>query len=200
MPAIEKTLKAESGRQKTAGRRFRLAAAASIAAFLIAVLAFPFGVGRAPDERAEGGAALPERLVRNFHFVHTYLYRGGAPSEAGLRELKEMGVSTIIDLRRRGLGVAGEEAYARQLGFKYINLPTSHFLSAGDLKTVLTEIERAKDGATGPVFVHCASGSDRTSYVVAVWRLTHDRWSLAETVAEMWRAGFLYHVLLPRKS
>ena len=42
-------------------------------------------------------AAAPD--LPNFHPVGPGIWRGAAPTEAGLRHLKAMGIKTVIDLR-----------------------------------------------------------------------------------------------------
>jgi len=39
------------------------------------------------------------RGVPNFHTVNDNIYRGGQPSDEGLRALASAGVKTIVDLR-----------------------------------------------------------------------------------------------------
>src|SRR3954469_1913100 len=59
----------------------------------------------------------------NFHPVSPGIYRGAAPTPAGLRRLKAMGVRTVIDLRIAPKTVKKEKAEAEALGMKWINLP-----------------------------------------------------------------------------
>lgn len=123
----------------------------------------------------------------NFHEVHPYLYRGGEPTKAGLRKLKEMGVATIIDLRGSPEQVYNEEREAKVLGMKTINLPmSSQAPTKKQVETFLCQVESAAKGQNGgAVFVHCAHGSDRTGCMVGIWRVTHENWSYDQAYREM---------------
>ncbi|SRR5579875_885916 len=142
-----------------------------------------------PEPSVAGGGVYGDQNgdLPNFHEVHPYLFRGGQPSPAGLKRLKEMGVATIIDLRAKPEQVYQESSQARALGLRYINLPMSSRAPTGkQVRTFLKEVDNAASGrSAGPVFVHCAHGSDRTGCLVGIWRVTHDRYSYDEAYQEM---------------
>ncbi len=127
----------------------------------------------------------------NFHEVHPYLYRGGAPTEKGLSELKQIGVSTIIDLRAPSECRFNEKEVARKLGLTYLNLvmdsraPTKRQIDQL-LKTIDTARQEAAAGNKDrAVFVHCAHGSDRTGCMIGLWRVTEDGWDYPRAYKEM---------------
>ncbi len=128
----------------------------------------------------------------NFHEVHPFLYRGGGPNEQSLHNLKDKGIKTIIDLRAASEGAKTDEvspkkekAIASELGIKYINLPMdSHAPTKKQVNTVIHSVEKAQKG-DGPVFIHCAHGSDRTGCMVGIWRVTHENWGYDKTYQEM---------------
>ncbi|MCA9803873.1 MAG: hypothetical protein KC777_18005, partial [Cyanobacteria bacterium HKST-UBA02] len=64
------------------------------------------------------------RDLKNFHRVNDYIYRGGMPTVDGIKKLKELGVTTIVDLRDDKLDAALERHVSVVEGVKYINLPT----------------------------------------------------------------------------
>lgn len=123
----------------------------------------------------------------NFHEVHPYLYRGGQPTPEGLKKLKGMGVSTIIDLRNMPEQIYDERSEAHALGMKYINLPMGNHRPSKDLiKVFLDETDRAKKaGSSAPVFVHCHHGADRTGCLIGIWRVTRDDYSFDAAYREM---------------
>jgi protein tyrosine/serine phosphatase len=54
------------------------------------------------------------------------------------------------------------------------------------VKTFLDKVDAARKGdSPGPVFVHCAHGSDRTGCLVGIWRVVNDGWGYDEAYAEM---------------
>ncbi len=144
----------------------------------------------------------------NFHVVHSYLLRGGEPTETGLKELKEMGVSTVIDLRAPTEQAIAEKKIVKDLGMQYINLPmSSKPPTKAQVETLEQTIESAAAKAKGPdpfekpndaqdavhkpgsypgsVYVHCAHGSDRTGCMIGIWRVKHDGYSYDEAYKEM---------------
>jgi hypothetical protein len=152
------------------------------------------------DVATRTGESIPVRAradLPKFMQVHPYLYRGGAPSDKGLLQLKQMGVKTIIDFRVKPAWVIHERQTAQSLGIRYINLPVGDFLPSNQQQEIfLTEASRAStQPEAGPLFVHCAHGSDRTGFFVALWRVKHDGWSLPAAVNEMFQNGFLIHRL-----
>lgn len=124
----------------------------------------------------------------NFHAVGPGIWRGAAPSEAGLRRLKAMGVKTVIDLRIAPTTVRKEGIYARSLGFRWINLPMgSDPPTAKQVSTLLATLDRAPGE---PVFVHCQHGADRTGCMLGIYRVTRQAWAFPLAYAEMRRDGF----------
>lgn len=120
--------------------------------------------------------------VGNFGKVDGRVYRGAQPDKAGLKSLKELGVATIVNLRRPGDVWAGEEDLARTFGFQYFNVPMSGYArpSAASVESVLAIIE----DSPGPVFVHCQHGCDRTGAVIACYRIRHDGWNSRQALDE----------------
>jgi len=146
---------------------------------------------QAPPE----GINPPAKDLPNFERLHTYLYRGGQPSPDGVRLLKKMGVKTIIDLRETPHAVAIERHVTLETGgMTYVNIPMGNFVPSSEKQAkYLATIDEACRKADGPVFVHCAHGSDRTGFMVALWRVSREQWSWAEAFGEMMRRGFQIH-------
>lgn len=129
--------------------------------------------------------------VRNFGKVDDRVYRGGAPTVEGLRELARMGVKLDVDLREPHEGTAVEQKVAEQLGMTYLNIPLPELSapSESDVKKVLTVLT-AKDG--GLAFVHCRRGKDRTGTIVACYRMEQDHWTKARAMEEANKYGMSY--------
>ncbi len=124
----------------------------------------------------------------NFHTVGPGLYRGGAPTEAGLKHVKAMGVQTVIDLRISPRQVKQEASEARAFGLRFINLPMGS--DPPTKKEVATLLATLKQSPTHPVFVHCQHGADRTGCMIGIYRETQQGWGFSQTFAEMRRYGF----------
>jgi len=144
-----------------------------LGAILFALCACP--VGAATD--------LP-----NFHAVAPGIWRGAAPTEAGLQHLKAMGIKTVIDLRIAPKTVKREGIYARSLGLRWINLPMgSDPPTPREVSTLLATLKLAP---SEPVFVHCQHGADRTGCMVGIYRVTQQGWTFAQAYKEMRADGF----------
>ena len=125
--------------------------------------------------------------VENFHKVSDKLYRGAQPNREGMKQLKELGVKTIVNLRsfhsdRDEIGDTG-------LSYEHIYMKTWH---AED-----EEVERflkiATDPNRTPAFVHCQRGADRTGTMCAIYRVAVQGWSKNEAIEEMTKGGFGFY-------
>ncbi len=143
-------------------------------------------VGLLPGVSQAAGA--PVVHIRNFGQVNEHLYRGGEPTEDGLRELANLHVALDIDLREAGTATEAERKIARSLGMQYVNVPFPPLSAPGrDLvKRVLSLME--PDDA-GNIFVHCRRGKDRTGTIVACYRVEHDGWDNRRAELEANRYG-----------
>lgn len=125
---------------------------------------------------AELSEAGPER----FAMVTPELFRGGQPDEHDLELLRALGVTTIIDLRRERLGVRrAESAAARRLGMHFVEYPYYGVFGAdvGFIHGVVSEMSSPHGGA---VYIHCGDGGERTSLMVALYRVLEQGWNPAE--------------------
>lgn len=132
-------------------------------------------------------AAKDNEDLPNFHDVHPFLVRGGEPSEKGLQKLKDMGVTTIIDLRNPGEKKVAEKDIAGRLKMKYVAVPmSSKPPTKKQVDTIFKEIQKVqKSPESDKVFVHCAHGSDRTGCIIGLWRVSADGYSYDDAYAEM---------------
>lgn len=123
----------------------------------------------------------------NLHKVSSNLYRSAQPSAEGMRNLKQMGIKTIVNLRafhsdRDEIGDTG-------LGYEHIYMKTWH----PEKEDVVRFLKIVTDPARAPVLVHCQHGADRTGTMSAIYRVAVDGWSKEEAVREMTRGGFNFH-------
>jgi len=131
-------------------------------------------------------ASTPD--LPNFHQTAPGIWRGAAPTDAGLRQLKAMGVKTIIDLRIAPKTVRREGEEARALGFHWINLPMGS--DPPTPKEVSTLLATLKQAPQSPVYVHCQHGADRTGCMIGIYRVTQQGWTFPQAYAEMRQDGF----------
>jgi protein tyrosine/serine phosphatase len=121
-------------------------------------------------------AALRAQLTR-FAQVDGRLYRGGQPTPSQIQLLYDLGVRTVISLRPEERDGAAEEEAARRLGMRFIRRPFSALSAPDDglLHQIVDELRAA--ASDGPVYVHCHAGRDRTSLIVALYRVWAQSWS-----------------------
>jgi protein tyrosine/serine phosphatase len=131
----------------------------------------------------------PFSNIPNFHQVNSQIYRGGRPSEDGLRQLKEMGIKTIISLRSDDSLTYVEKHLARQYGLEFISIPLSIYQKPTD-EQVLKFLEIVIDKEKQPIFIHCESGRDRTGVMIAVYRVVVEGRSIKESYKEAKSYGF----------
>lgn len=132
----------------------------------------------------------------NFARVNPSLYRGAQPTEEGFRQLKAMGIKTVIDFRshhstKPQVEAAGMTAVEIPLKADLISVPP-------DDEALKKFFEVVLDPARQPVYIHCAFGKDRTGTMAAIYRLEVDRWTSDEALQEMEAFGYhnIYHALI----
>src|SRR5690349_18137904 len=147
---------------------------------LLLLVSLP-GCGSDRDEKKATATtsqkAFAQRIVgvaglENFARVNPALYRGAQPTEEGFRQLKAMGVKTVIDFRsyhstKKQVEAAGLTALELPLKADFGSVPPNE----EELKTFFKAV---LDPACQPVYIHCAFGKDRTGTMAAVYRLEVD--------------------------
>ena len=127
---------------------------------------------------------LKEELP-NFKQVSPCLYRGGQPLGDGYKYLKSKGIRTIINLR----GVDRGEPY--DPAFTYVHIPIQAYLPREE--DVVAFLKVMQDEESGPVFLHCFHGSDRTGLFVAIYRMVCEGWTKEAAMEEMLHGGHGFH-------
>lgn len=130
----------------------------------------------------------PDDHLPNFQQVCDELYRGGQPTPKGFNQLKDMGVTTIINLRDESRLIDEERLLVNELKLSYVSIPLSPFRAPkdSDIEKFFNSIQRS-DGSS---FVHCWHGMDRTGTFVSLYRMKEHAWELDIAYAEMLKMGF----------
>ena len=129
-------------------------------------------------------ASSQNENLPNFQKVDDHVYRGGQPTNSGFQDLAQLGIKTVVDLRDIGEhSQADEQKAVTDLGMRYVSIPM-HGMSTPRDNQVAAVQALFNDTASGPVFVHCKRGADRTGMVVAVYRISHDQWENKKALGE----------------
>jgi protein tyrosine phosphatase (PTP) superfamily phosphohydrolase (DUF442 family) len=161
----------------------------AIAGILALVLVSTLGGAQtsSPYRPAHWAQPIEREGVPNLHRVSDTLYRSAQPSAEGMRNLKAMGIKTIVNLRSfhsdrdkiKGTGLAYEHIYMK-----------AWHPEEEDVVRFLRIVTNPK-GA--PVLVHCQHGADRTGAMCAIYRVAVQGWSKEEALKEMTEGEFGFH-------
>lgn len=125
---------------------------------------------------------FPNVKIKNFGQMDERFYRGAQPLEGDYQALKDLGITTIIDLREDAEGYS--KTIAESLGMKYYNVPMSGWKYPKD--SVVDEFMKIVDNAeTGKFFLHCKAGIHRTGVLGAVYRFEKNNWDYDKAYKEM---------------
>jgi len=129
--------------------------------------------------------------VGNFQKVDEHVYRGAQPTDEGFRNLSKLGIKTIIDLREFDDRSRAEQKSVTAAGMQYIGVPMKGMQRPSDA-SVYKVLSMLEDTSTGPVFVHCKRGADRTGNVIACYRVEHDHWTNDRALTEAKSMGMSF--------
>jgi protein tyrosine phosphatase (PTP) superfamily phosphohydrolase (DUF442 family) len=136
------------------------------------------------------GVKLQLAGIHNAGKIDDMLYRGAQPKDVGLRELKKLGVTTIVDLRGEDREkFEWERGKAEALGMRFVQIPVSGWAPPSD-EHVAQFLALFHGSPKQKIFVHCRFGDDRTGVFVATYRMAVDKWSPEQAMGEMYFFGF----------
>lgn len=135
--------------------------------------------------------------IPNFCQVHSWLYRGGQPTQMGLTKLHQMGIKTIINLEydfweffQEGQGeVKREQEWVAKANMKFEHIRMHPILAPKpeEIDRVLTLI---RDQNNWPIYIHCEQGVNRTGIIIGAYRVKFEGWIPQQAYKEMVRLGF----------
>ena len=121
--------------------------------------------------------------VPNFTKVSETLYRGGQPTDDGYRELRRVGVKTVLSLR----AVSWDQSEVNDQGLEYTHISCKPYHPEDE--DVVEFLQIVTDPSRQPVFVHCRHGVDRTGMMVAAYRIVVEGWTRQRAILEMRTMG-----------
>ena len=125
--------------------------------------------------------------IKNFGQMDERFYRGAQPKEKDYKDLAQLGINTIIDLREDP--EAYEKPMVESLGMTYVHIPMIAKKYPTPEATELF-LKTVNDPATGKFFVHCAGGRHRTGAMGAVYRFQFYKWDFEQVYKEMKQYDF----------
>ena len=120
--------------------------------------------------------------IRNFGKMDDRFYRGAQPEESDYKDLKALGVKTVIDLQDHPTNYEKRDVEA--LGMRYVNIPMSDSNYPKE-EQIAAFLKVVNDPTTGTFFAHCAGGRHRTGVVGAVYRFNVNHWNYDQVYTEM---------------
>jgi protein tyrosine phosphatase (PTP) superfamily phosphohydrolase (DUF442 family) len=149
-------------------------------AFFFSLLAVTLAATHTQTARAGGNVFGVD--VDNFGQINENYYRGAQPEFEGFKQLRKLGIKTVIDLQEDG--PEREPDWVRAAGMRYFNIPLSSVRPATAPQTAYF-LKLVNDPDNWPMYVHCAGGRHRTGEMTAIYRITHDSWTADRAYQEM---------------
>ena len=104
---------------------------------------------------------LPGSHLPNAIKVHSQVISGGMPEgDAAFRELKDLGIKTVISVD----GARPDVELAKKYGLRYVHLPHGY---DGIPEERVAELAKAVRDLSGPVYIHCHHGKHRSPAATA---------------------------------
>ena|ERR1051326_2717436 len=129
---------------------------------------------------------LERKHFDNLYQVNDELYRSDQPGSKGMKELQELGIKTVINLRN--IRCDNNEARKTNLKLEHISINTRRI----SYEEIIASLKKIKESEK-PVLVHCWHGSDRTGCIVAAYRMCACGWTKENAIREFLEPPYGYH-------
>jgi len=125
--------------------------------------------------------------VPNLYKVGEGIYRSAQPTADGIKNLKAMGIKTIINLRM--FHTDHDEIGKTAVQQEDVNMTAWHPEQADAVQF----LKMVADPSHLPALFHCQHGSDRTGTMCAVYRIAVQGWTKEAAIQEMVQGGYGFH-------
>ncbi len=153
------------------------------------VLAVLTSAGAADARNPKWARPLKLEGAPNLHQVTDGLYRSAQPTAEGFRNLKKLGVRTVVNLRAFHSDVDELDKSA----LNYVPIPMVAWYP--EEEEVIQFLKLATNPKLAPVVVHCQHGADRTGTLCAVYRIVVQGWTKDAAIEEMQKGGYGFHAV-----
>lgn len=158
-----------------------------MAYFIACVLLVGYGtLPAAAQRKAKWAQPVESKHVENFYKVDNGVYRSGQPSAEAFKEMEQMGMKEVLNLRNYHSDKDEAEGTNIKLNRVAMDAHSSKF-------DELVEAIRIIKNRKGPIVIHCWHGSDRTGLVVALYRIVFQNWTKEDALDELENGGYGYH-------
>lgn len=172
--------------QSSDNLNMKLIAVISITALVLFNSAY--GAETSPTHRPEAWAKpMQMKGVPKLHKVSDTVYRSAQPSAEGMKNLKAVGIETIVNLR--SFHSDRDEIGGTGLAYEHIDMKAWH----PEEEEAVRFLRIVTDPKRSPVLVHCQHGADRTGTMCALYRIAVQGWTKEEAIREMTQGGFGFH-------
>ena len=127
--------------------------------------------------------------VGNLYRVSGTLYRSEQPTADGMKNLKAMGIKTILSLRE----FHSDKDLIGDTGLTYECIPMSAWHP--EVADAVQFLRIVTDPKNAPVLVHCQHGADRTGLMCAIYRVAVQGWTKDDAIREMQIGGYGFHAI-----
>jgi protein tyrosine phosphatase (PTP) superfamily phosphohydrolase (DUF442 family) len=121
-----------------------------------------------------------EKGIPNLGKLNEHIWRSGQPSKEGYARLKELGVKTVVNLRKEAPTV--KELLPEGVNAVDILIVDERAPSAEQAQQFL---DLASNPDNWPILVHCHGGEGRTGVMAGLVRFAFDGWSLDKVMKEI---------------
>jgi len=121
-----------------------------------------------------------------FKLLDNGMLIGPQPSEDHLRQAKQEGIKTVIDLRLPSETPTPNAELVAHSGLDYVNIPVNKASLSGDQVDAL---ERAMQDKEGPFLIHCATGA-RVATLLVLSQARKNGWTAQRAFQEARTMGF----------
>ncbi len=130
---------------------------------------------------------ITQPALPNLHEISRTLYRSAQPLAGAQLALDELGIKTVVSLRRS----ADDPTLLPDA--KRVHAPIESW--DVDHVEVMRALRAILDPENQPVLLHCRHGADRTGTVIAAYRILVEDWTPEAAITEMREGGFRYHAV-----
>jgi protein tyrosine/serine phosphatase len=169
------------------GKTHTIKAISLLLIFVSSVLGCALSSRVESNRSAEWATPVQMRGAGNLYKVTDYLYRSEQPIEEGMRNLKKLGIKTIINLR----AFYFDSDRIRETGLRVEELSVNVWhIEDIDVVRVLRIIRKRENG---PFLIHCSYGADRVGVMIAMFRVVEQGWTKEDAIEEMVHGGYGFH-------